>query len=75
MAYNYLIDLYSYLEEQITELKKKNESAVSNAEREFAEGMIEEFTELEEFLKKNFNRMLPAKIRKKLEDHGPAGIN
>jgi hypothetical protein len=76
MAYNYLIDLYMHLEHQINELTNRlSLSELSGPDKAYIEGMISEYAELEEFLKKNYNKMLPSKIRKKLTDHGPHGIN
>ncbi len=76
MAYNYLIDLYTYLEEHIEAARRDLDSGhLTPEEAAYQQGQVDLWLELEEFLKANYNKMLPSKIRKRLEEQGPAGIN
>lgn len=74
MAYNYLLELYTILEDtRLAEEAKKNQLTEPN-EKAFHEGMMDMARELEVFLETRYNRMLPRKIRERLEKDGVQGM-
>ncbi len=76
MAYNYLLELYETIEHRLEESLDRMESgSLSPDEIEFQEGRKELLEEFHHFLQHNYHRMLPRKIRERIEKHGVKGMN
>lgn len=72
MAYNYLIELYELTDNRLKEARSKLEGGESESHNQ---GRIDFLQEFEDFLNKNYYKMLPGKIRNRIEKHGIDGIN
>lgn len=77
MAYNYLLELYEILEKDTAgALEDQEKARQENDPNEiaFAQGKVDMMAEIQQFLEENYNRMLPRKIRERLENHGIQGM-
>ena len=64
MAYVYLLDLYKYIDERISEAADGLYQADGDVPiGKFEQGRIDALTEFQDFLKENFNPKLPRRIR------------
>ena len=64
MAYVYLLDLYKYIDERISEAADGLDQADGDVSvGKFEQGRIDALTEFQDFLKENFNPKLPRRIR------------
>jgi hypothetical protein len=64
MAYVYLLDLYKYIDERISEAADGLDQADDDVSiGKFEQGRIDALTEFQDFLKENFNPKLPRRIR------------
>jgi len=67
MAYVYLLDLYTYIDQRLTEsVKALGEAESENGDMGFHKGRIEALSDFRIFLKQNFHSKLPRKIRESL---------
>ncbi len=67
MAYVYLMDLYSYIDQRLAEtMKALAESERENGEKSFYRGRVEALSDFKIFLKQNFHEKLPRRIRESL---------
>ena len=67
MAYGYLLDLYTYIDQRLAESEKAlGEAESEDGEMGFHKGRIEALSDFRIFLKKNFHSKLPRKIRESL---------
>lgn len=78
MAYNYLLELYESIEHRLEDtldnLEQKSEE-LSEDQIRFHEGRKEILEEFHEFLQSNYHRLLPRKIRERVEKYGAKGMN
>ena len=64
MAYVYLLDLYKYIDERISEAADGLDQEDADVPiGKFEQGRIDALTEFQDFLKENFNPKLPRRIR------------
>lgn len=73
MAYNYLIELYHFIEKRHAEAEEKCVS-LEGAELSYQKGRISFLKEFESFLENGYNHMLPRKIHKALKEQGPSSM-
>ncbi|MBW1861301.1 MAG: hypothetical protein JRJ02_02870 [Deltaproteobacteria bacterium] len=67
MAYVYLLDLYTYIDQRLAEAGKAlGEAENENGDMGFHKGRIEALSDFRIFLKENFHSKLPRKIRESL---------
>lgn len=77
MAYDYLFELYTILEKTRTESGERMRSAEESGNRNeiaYQRGVNDLAREMEDFLAGNYNRMLPRKMRERLEKEGVRGV-
>ncbi len=77
MAYDYLFELYTILDRTRTGARERMRTAEGAGERKeiaYQRGVSEFAREMEEFLAVNYNRMLPRKMRERLEKDGIKAI-
>lgn len=68
MAYVYLLDLHSYIDGRLTEIRDvPAEIDGDRKQAAFQEGRIDTLTRFKEFLTDNLDRKLPRAFRKRLE--------
>ena len=65
MAYVYLIDMYTLIEQRLADAKKALENNEDNpVEKRFHEGRIETLSDFKNFIEKNYIPRLPRRIIK-----------
>lgn len=77
MAYDYLFELYTILERTRAEAGQRllaAEAEENQTEMAYQRGVHDLAREMEEFLAANYNRMLPRKMRERLERDGVSGV-
>ena len=66
MAYVYLIDLHTFVDERLAQAKEKlNNNADDPLESRFEQGRIEILSDCKSFLTEQFNPRLPRRIRER----------
>ena len=70
MAYVYLIDMFQYIDNRLSEAENtKNSAEVNATEKRFHEGRTEALSDFKKFLEKNYIQKLPNRIRKSYLDN------
>ena len=65
MAYVYLIDMYTLIEQRLADARNAQENNEDDpVEKRFHEGRIEALSEFKNFIEKNYIPRLPRRIRK-----------
>lgn len=77
MAYNYLIELYEKIDHRLEDARKElaEHDRLHQDDVAYHQGRVEMLNEFEEFLKSNYHKMLPKRLREKIEKDGVRGIN
>lgn len=77
MAYDYLFELYTILERTRTEAGQRLRAAEAENNQEamaYQRGVHDLARDMEAFLAANYNRMLPRKMRERLEMDGVSAV-